>query len=86
MICKGCGNKDAIRQRLVTRDGKLIEMCDLPTCGDVKVDREKKTGFAFKGKDGTVRLLKNNRNLSLAKNVRQTYRGDMSDEVRGRDT
>ena len=86
LTCAGCGNKEATSLRVVMRGGKLIERCDARDCGDVKISAPVKTGFAYKNKNGDLKLLRKNNNLKLAKQVRQEYAGDDSDEIRGRDT
>jgi hypothetical protein len=86
MTCSGCGNPDAHNIRIRMRGRKMIERCDARDCGDVKVRRESRTGFAFKDGNGNIKLLRKNSNLNLAKQVRQDYAGDNSDEIRGRDT
>lgn len=85
MTCEGCGNPEAHNLRAVMRNGKIIERCEAKNCGDVRVQHEKKTGFAFMDGNNELKLLKKNSNLKLAKQVRQEYAGDASDEQRRRD-
>lgn len=67
--------------RTVIRNSVKIERCDAKDCGDLRGSfRTKKGGFMFGGKN-----LHQNSNLGLAKQVRQEYQGDDSDEHRGRD-
>jgi len=75
MICRGCGNQNAVRIR-ITANG---ESCDSKSCGDLSSLRmAKKGGFMFKKAN-----LHSNKHTHLAKQVRQEYLGTDHDEQRG---
>ena len=75
MICRGCGNQNAVRIR-IDSSGEGCDQC--LRIGSIK--QPKKGGFMFQGKN-----LHKNSNSHLARQVRQEYLGTDHDERRGRD-